>query len=118
MRSKLQVLYRESRVNPAVIKFFVMGTVNGVAVRAASHEIHTGLEFVGRIEWINEYFVEGCSTVVRADGSGRALSREARRAVHMVVLDQIHLATWRHDGNVYPASLERADFTSFDEVAT
>lgn len=116
MRSKLQVFYRESKENPAVIKFAVTGTVNGVAVRAETVQIHTGLHFVNRAGWIDLSFVEGRNTMVRADGSGRALSSEARRAVNMAVLDQIRLTTWREEGNVYPASLERAEFTSFEEA--
>jgi hypothetical protein len=114
MRSKLQVLYRESRVNPAVIKFFVTGTVNGVAVRAKSHEIHTGLHFVNRVDLIGLGFIERHTNVVRAEG-GRA-TYAATRAVNEAILEQVRLVTWRHDGNIYPTSLSRADFTSFEEV--
>lgn len=114
MRSKLQVLYRESRVNPAVIKFFVMGTVNGVAVRAASHEIHTGLEFVERVEWIDLGFFERRNNVVRAEGGYATYA--ATRAVNEAILEQVRLVTWRHEGNIYPPSLPRADFTSFDDA--
>lgn len=102
MRSELQVSYQESKENPAVIKFFVTGTVNGVAVHAETRQIHTGLHFVGR-SVIDLGFVQRDTNVFRAEG-GRA-TYGATRAVNEAILAQIHATKWRNLGNIYPASL-------------
>lgn len=105
MRSQLQVSYQESTMNSFVIKFFVTGTVNGVAVRAETQPIHTGLHFVGRRSLINLCFVENRTNVFRAEG-GRA-TYEATRAVNEAILAQIDATKWRNLGNIYPASLTK-----------
>ena len=102
MRSGLQVSYQESKENPAVIRFFVMGTVNGIAVRGETQAIHSGLHFVGR-SMIDLGFVQGRTNVFRAEG-GRA-TYGATRAVNEAILAQINATKWRNLGNFYPASL-------------
>lgn len=115
MRSELQVSYQKSKENPAVIKFFVTGTVNGVAVRAETRAIHSGLHFVGR-SMIDLFFVQSHTNVFRAEG-GRA-TYGATRAVNESILAQIGATKWRNLGNLYPASLvEHVPTPNEDEFA-
>lgn len=83
-------------------------------MRAKSHEIHTGLHFVNRVDLIGLGFIDRHTIVARA--AGGCAPYGASRAVNEAILEQVRLVTWRHDGNVYPVSLERADFTSFEEA--
>lgn len=103
MRSQLKVYYRESRYNPAVVKFYCKGTVNGIAVRSETQGIHTGLHFVG-LE-ISLGFIESYNNVVRADGSGQKPTYEAKRAVNEAILEQVRRTIWHDMGNIYPPSM-------------